>query len=170
MPCDLLIKDARICDGTGAPIYAGSAAVEGGKIIALGKVAGSGRREINAGGSVLAPGFIDIHTHYDAQISWDPLLTCSSWHGVTSLLMGNCGVGVAPVRPKEQSTMAWDLVNVEALPHEVLMNGVNWEWESFPEYMDAIARHGTGLNTGFLVPLSALSFYVMGEPAAQRAA
>jgi N-acyl-D-amino-acid deacylase len=170
MSYDLLIKDARICDGTGAPLYSGAVAVENGRIAAVGEVSGSARREINAGGLVVAPGFVDIHTHYDAQISWDPLLTCSSWHGVTSLLMGNCGVGVAPVRPKEQSTMAWDLVNVEALPHEVLMNGVNWEWESFPEYMDAIGRHGAALNTGFLVPLSALRFYVFGEAASERAA
>ena len=170
MSYDLLIKDARICDGTGAPVYSGAVAVEDGRIAGVGEVSGSARREINAGGLVVAPGFVDIHTHYDAQISWDPLLTCSSWHGVTSLLMGNCGVGVAPVRPKEQSTMAWDLVNVEALPHEVLMNGVNWEWESFPEYMDAIGRHGMGLNAGFLVPLSALRFYVIGEAAAERAA
>lgn len=170
MSYDLLIRDARICDGTGAPVYSGAVAVENGRIAAVGEVSGSARREINAGGLVVAPGFVDIHTHYDAQISWDPLLTCSSWHGVTSLLMGNCGVGVAPVRPREQSTMAWDLVNVEALPHEVLMNGVNWEWESFPEYMDAIGRHGIGLNTGFLVPLSALRFYVIGEAAAERAA
>jgi N-acyl-D-aspartate/D-glutamate deacylase len=170
MSYDLLIKDAQICDGTGAPVYSGAVAVDNGKIAAVGEVSGSARQEINVGGLVVAPGFVDIHTHYDAQISWDPLLTCSSWHGVTSLLMGNCGVGVAPVRPREQPTMAWDLVNVEALPHEVLMNGVNWEWESFPEYMDAIARHGTGLNTGFLVPLSALRFYVIGEAAAERAA
>jgi len=170
MSYDLLIKDARICDGTGAPTYPGSLAVENGKIAAVGEVAGSARREINAGGLIVAPGFIDIHTHYDAQISWDPLLTCSSWHGVTSLLMGNCGVGVAPVRPREQSTMAWDLVNVEALPHDVLMNGVNWEWESFPEYMAAIERHGIALNTSFLVPLSALRFYVIGDEASERAA
>jgi N-acyl-D-aspartate/D-glutamate deacylase len=170
MSYDLLIKDARICDGTGAPIYPGAIAVEGGRIAAVGDASGTARREINAGGLVVAPGFVDIHTHYDAQISWDPLLTCSSWHGVTSLLMGNCGVGVAPVRPREQSTMAWDLVNVEALPHDVLMNGVAWEWESFPEYMAAIERRGAALNTGFLVPLSALRFYVIGDEAAQRAA
>jgi len=93
MAYDLLIKDAQICDGTGAPIYSGSLAVEDGKIAALGEISGIARRELNARGSVLAPGFIDIHTHYDAQVSWDPLLTCSSWHGITSLLMGNCGVG-----------------------------------------------------------------------------
>ncbi len=171
MPYDLLIKDARICDGTGAPPYAGAVAVENGKIVSAGAgVSGSARREIDAGGLVVAPGFIDIHTHYDAQVSWDRLLTCSSWHGVTSLLMGNCGVGVAPVRPREKSTMAWDLVNVEALPHDVLMKGVSWEWESFPEYMAAIERGGIALNTGFLVPLSALRFYVIGDEAAERAA
>jgi N-acyl-D-amino-acid deacylase len=170
MAYDLLIKDAQICDGTGAPIYSGSLAVEGGKIVELGNVSGIARRQLNGRGLVVAPGFIDIHTHYDAQVSWDPLLTCSSWHGITSLLMGNCGVGVAPVHPRERSTMAWDLVNVEALPHEVLMNGVSWEWESFPEYMRAVERRGIALNTCFLVPLSALRFYVIGEEAAERAA
>jgi N-acyl-D-amino-acid deacylase len=170
MPYDLLIKDVRICDGTGAPIRGGAIAIENGAIVAAGDVTGAARREINGGGLVAAPGFIDIHTHYDAQISWDRLLTCSSWHGVTSLLMGNCGVGVAPVRARAKSTMAWDLVNVEALPHEVLMNGVSWEWESFPEYMAAIERNGIALNTGFLVPLSALRFYVLGDEAAERAA
>ena len=100
MAYDLLVKNAQICDGTGAPIYLGSLAVDKGKIAALGNVAGIAHRELDAHGSVLAPGFIDIHTHYDAQVSWDPLLTCSSWHGITSVLMGNCGVGVAPVRPQ----------------------------------------------------------------------
>ena len=119
---------------------------------------------------MLAPGFIDIHTHYDAQISWDPLLTSSCWHGVTTVLMGNCGVGVAPCRPTERGVMAWDLVNVEAMPYDVLLNGVSWEWESFPQYMAAIERRGMGLNAGFLVPLSALRFYVMGEAASERAA
>jgi len=170
MAYDLLIKNARICDGTGGPIHSGGVAVENGKITAVGEVSGHAHREIDADGLVVAPGFIDIHTHYDAQISWDPLLTCSSWHGVTSLLMGNCGVGVAPCRPKANSAMAWDLVNVEALPHDVLMNGVAWDWESFPEYMAAIERRGAALNTAFLVPLSALRFYVIGDEAAERAA
>jgi N-acyl-D-amino-acid deacylase len=170
MAYDLLIKDAQICDGTGAPVYPGSLAVDNGKIAALGSISGTAHRELSARGLILAPGFIDIHTHYDAQISWDPLLTCSSWHGITSLLMGNCGVGVAPVRPRERSTMAWDLVNVEALPHEVLMNGVSWEWEGFPEYMRAVERRGVALNTCFLVPLSALRFYVIGDEASEREA
>lgn len=170
MAYDLLIKNAQICDGAGTPVYGGGLAVSDGKIVEVGTVSGSARREINADGLVLAPGFIDIHTHYDAQVSWDPLLTSSCWHGVTSVLMGNCGVGVAPCRPAEREIMAWDLVNVEAMPYDVLMNGVSWEWESFPEYMAAIARRGIGINAGFLVPLSALRFYVMGEAASERAA
>src|SRR5262245_3694003 len=170
MAYDLLIKNARICDGSGVPAYSGAVAISGGKLAAVGKVTGTARREINADGLVLAPGFIDIHTHYDAQISWDPLLTSSCWHGVTTVLMGNCGVGVAPCRPAERTVMAWDLVNVEAMPYDVLLNGVSWEWESFPEYMAAIGRRGIGLNAGFLVPLSALRFYVMGEAASERAA
>jgi N-acyl-D-amino-acid deacylase len=170
MAYDLLIKNARIVDGTGAPAYSGALAVQGGKIAAIGDASGAARREINGDGLILAPGFVDIHTHYDAQISWDRLLTCSSWHGVTSLLMGNCGVGVAPVHSAQKSTMAWDLVNVEALPHSVLMNGVSWDWETFPEYMNAIERNGIALNVSFLVPLSALRFYVLGDEAAERAA
>src|SRR5712691_9554565 len=170
MAYDLLIKNARIVDGTGAPAYSGALAVEGGKIAAVGEASGVAHREINGDGLVLAPGFVDIHTHYDAQISWDRLLTCSSWHGVTSLLMGICGVGVAPVHSAQKSTMAWDLVNVEALPHSVLMNGVSWDWETFPEYMNAIERNGIALNVSFLVPLSALRFYVLGDEAAERAA
>ena len=170
MAYDLLVKNARICDGTGAPAYGGSVAITEGQITAVGQVFGTARREINADGLVLAPGFIDIHTHYDAQISWDPLLTSSCWHGVTTVLMGNCGVGVAPCRPTERGVMAWDLVNVEAMPYDVLLNGVSWEWESFPQYMAAIERRGMGLNAGFLVPLSALRFYVMGEAASERAA
>ena len=170
MAHDLLIKNAKICDGTGAPAYDGSVALTAGKITAVGEVTGAARQEINADGLVLAPGFIDIHTHYDAQISWDPLLTSSCWHGVTTVLMGNCGVGVAPCRPTERGVMAWDLVNVEAMPYDVLLNGVSWEWESFPQYMAAIERRGMGLNAGFLVPLSALRFYVMGEAASERAA
>jgi N-acyl-D-amino-acid deacylase len=170
MAYDLLIRNATICDGTGAPVRRGALAVQGGKIAAVGEAGGSARREIDARGAVLAPGFLDIHTHYDAQISWDPLLTSSCWHGVTTLLMGNCGVGVAPCRPGQQSTMAWDLVNVEALPHDVLMRGVAWDWESFPQYMAAVERCGIALNVGFLVPLSALRYYVIGEEAAERAA
>jgi N-acyl-D-aspartate/D-glutamate deacylase len=170
MSYDLVIKNANIVDGSGAEAQRGSVAVAGGKIVALEKAHSGGKREIDARGLTLAPGFIDIHTHFDAQISWDPLLTPTCWHGVTSVLMGNCGVGVAPCRPSERSVMAWDLVNVEAMPHDVLLNGVSWEWESFPQYVGAIRRHGAALNIAMMVPLSALRFYVMGEAAGERTA
>ncbi len=170
MAYDLLIKNARICDGTGAPIVDGSVAVERGKIVAVGDISGPAQREIDAEGLVVSPGFVDIHTHYDAQIAWDPLLTCSCWHGVTTVLMGNCGVGVAPCKPTQADVIAWDLVNVEAVPYEVLMDGVSWSWESFPDYMNAVVQPGVALNTAFLVPLSALRFYVMGDAATERGA
>lgn len=171
MSYDLLVKNAKICDGTGAPIFQGSVGVRAGKIVAVGEASESATRTINGDGLVLAPGFIDIHTHYDAQISWDPLLTCSCWHGVTSVLMGNCGVGVAPCRPQEKDIVSWDLVNVEAMPQDVLLNGVAWdEWESFPQYMAAIEKRGVGLNVGFLVPLSSFRYYVMGSEASEREA
>ena len=170
MAYDLLIKNARICDGSGAPIAHGSVAVEDGTIVAVGEVSGTAHREIDAAGLVLAPGFVDIHTHYDAQIAWDRLLTCSCWHGVTTVLMGNCGVGVAPCKPGQTEVIAWDLVNVEAVPYEVLMEGVSWAWESFPDYMRAVTTPQVALNTAFLVPLSALRFYVMGDAATERGA
>ena len=170
MSYDLVIKNAQICDGTSAPARGGSVGIAEGRIVAIDRALSGGKREINADGLTLAPGFIDIHTHYDAQISWDPLLTSSCWHGVTSVLMGNCGVGVAPCRSSERSVMAWDLVNVEAMPYDVLLNGVSWEWETFPEYINAVSRRGVALNFGFLVPLSALRFFVMGDQAATRAA
>lgn len=170
MAYDLLIQDTKICDGTGAPAYYGSLAVEGGKIAAVGDVSGSAKRKINGRDLVVSPGFIDPHTHYDAQICWDPLLTSSCWHGVTTVLMGNCGVGVAPCRPSQKEIVAWDLVNVEAIPYDALMKGMSWEWESFGDYMGSIARRGIALNAAFLVPLSALRFYVIGDAASERAA
>ena len=168
---DLLIQDAQICDGTGADLFYGAVGVKDGVIIDVGPVSGTAAQTINADGCVVAPGFIDIHTHYDAQVSWDPLLTCSGWHGVTSVLMGNCGVGVAPCRPQEKDIVSWDLVNVEAMPHDVLLNGVRWdEWESFPQYMQTTAQRGTALNVGFLVPLSSFRYFVMGAEASEREA
>ena len=170
MSYDMLITNARICDGTGAPAFDGALAIKDGKIVGLGDVSGEASRQIDAQGLVLAPGFIDHHTHYDAQISWDPLLTSSCWHGITSVVMGNCGVGVAPCRTDERGIVAWDLVNVEAMPYEVLLNGVSWAWESFPEYLAAMKKRPLAINTGFLVPLSALRFFVLGGDAPERAA
>jgi N-acyl-D-amino-acid deacylase len=170
MPYDILIENTKICDGSGAPAYVGSVAIESGKIAALGDAGGSARRKLDGRDLVVAPGFIDPHTHYDAQICWDPLLTSSCWHGITTVLMGNCGVGVAPCRPADKEVVAWDLVNVEALPYEVLIRGASWEWESFGDYLASITRRGIALNAAFLVPLSALRFYVIGEEASERAA
>jgi N-acyl-D-amino-acid deacylase len=170
MTYDMLIENARICDGSGAPVYAGSVAIESGKIAEVGEIKGGARRKLNGRDLIVAPGFIDPHTHYDAQICWDPLLTSSCWHGITTVLMGNCGVGVAPCRPHDKDIVAWDLVNVEALPYEVLIKGASWEWESFGDYLAWIARRGIAMNAAFLVPLSALRFYVIGEEASDRAA
>jgi N-acyl-D-amino-acid deacylase len=170
MAYDIVIENAKICDGSGASAYTGSVAIEAGKIAAVGEVSGTAHRKINGQDLVVAPGFIDPHTHYDAQICWDPLLTSSCWHGITTVLMGNCGVGVAPCRPADKEIVAWDLVNVEALPYEVLIRGASWEWESFGDYLASIARRGIALNAAFLVPLSALRFYVIGEQGSERAA
>lgn len=170
MAYDLLIEHAKICDGSGAGAYDGSVAIASGRIAAVGDISGNARRTISGRDLVVAPGFIDPHTHYDAQICWDPLLTSSCWHGITTVLMGNCGVGVAPCRPADRAVVAWDLVNVEALPYEVLIQGASWEGESFGDYLASVARRGIVLNAGFLVPLSALRFYVIGEQASERAA
>jgi len=170
MNCDLVINNAMIYDGSGSAARFGSVGTVDGRIAAIDRAILHGKREIDASGLALAPGFIDIHTHFDAQISWDPLFTPSCWHGVTTVLMGNCGVGVAPCHASERPVMAWDLVNVEAMSHDLLLNGVAWEWESFPQYVAAIRRRGIALNAAMMVPLSALRFYVMGEASTQRAA
>jgi N-acyl-D-aspartate/D-glutamate deacylase len=170
MSYDIVIRNGTVVDGTGGAAYRGDVAIAGGKIAAIGKVREGAARIIDASDLVVAPGFIDPHTHYDGQICWDPLVTCSSWHGVTTVIMGNCGVGLAPCRPAVREVATWDLVNVEAIPFEVLAKGVTWEWESFPEYMDAAARRGSGLNLAFLAPLTPFRHYVLGEESMERAA
>jgi N-acyl-D-aspartate/D-glutamate deacylase len=168
---DLVIDGARIVDGTGAPARHGNIAVEGGRITAVDVARGEAARErIDAQGLVLAPGFIDPHTHYDAQLAWDPLVTCSSWHGVTTVVTGNCGVGVAPVRPDAREILMNDLVNVEAIPLDVMRRGIEWRWESFPEYMDALDGMHLGINVAPLVPLTPLRHFVMGEASFDRPA
>src|SRR5512143_271428 len=146
---DIIIRGGTIVDGTGSPACRGDVAIDGGVIAATGRPDGGPRRVIAAAGLIVSPAFIDPHTHYDAQICWDPLITCSSWHGVTSVIMGNCGVGLAPCKPAERDVAMWNLVHVEAIPYEVLSRGLTWDWESFPEYMDAAARRGLGINVGF---------------------
>ena len=167
---DLLIKNGALVDGTGAPTRRADVGIAGGRIAAVGKVSESAKRTIDASDLVVAPGFIDPHTHYDAQICWDGALTPSSWHGVTSVVMGNCGVGIAPCRPAAREIAMRDLVNVEAIPFEVLNAGITWDWETFPQYMDAAARRKPALNLAFLAPLTPLRHYVMGEASLERAA
>jgi N-acyl-D-amino-acid deacylase len=170
MAYDLLIKNGTIVDGTGAPRFQGDVAIANGKIAEVGKVKDGATRVIDADGLVVAPGFIDPHTHYDAQIWWDDLVTCSSWHGITTTIMGNCGVGIAPCKPEMREVAAWDLVNVEGIPFDVLKRGIDWKWETFPEYIDAAAHHKLGINVGFLAPLTPFRHYVMGEESMERAA
>jgi N-acyl-D-aspartate/D-glutamate deacylase len=168
---DLLIKNARIVDGTGGPSFMGDLGVQGGVIRSVGRANGAtAGRVIDADGLALAPGFVDPHTHYDAQIAWDPMVTCSPWHGVTTVIMGNCGVGVAPVKPTTREILMQDLVNVEAIPYDVMKAGIDWQWESYGEYLDAIDRRGLGINVAGLVAFTPLRHYVMGEASFERAA
>jgi N-acyl-D-aspartate/D-glutamate deacylase len=166
MSCDILIRNGTVIDGTGAAARRADVGITAGKIVPPGPA----KRTIDADGLVVAPGFIDPHTHYDAQICWDGATTPSSWHGVTSVVMGNCGVGIAPCKPQAREIAMRDLVNVEAIPFEVLDAGITWDWESFPQYMDAAARRKPSLNLGFLAPLTPFRHYVMGEASMERAA
>jgi N-acyl-D-aspartate/D-glutamate deacylase len=168
--CDLLIRNGTLVDGTGALARRADVAIVAGKIAEVGKISGSAAQTIDADGLVVAPGFIDPHTHYDAQICWDGAVTPSSWHGVTSVVMGNCGVGIAPCKPEAREVAMRDLVNVEAIPFEVLNAGITWDWESFPQYMDAAAKRKPSLNLGFMAPLTPFRHYVMGEASMERAA
>ncbi len=170
MTFDLLIKNGTIVDGSGAPRQHGDVGVIDGKIAAIGKLTDSASRVIDASDCVVAPGFIDPHTHYDAQICWDAAVTPSPWHGVTSVVMGNCGVGIAPCRPEQREIAMRDLVNVEAIPFEVLDRGITWDWETFPQFMDAAEQRRSALNLGFLAPLTPFRHYVMGEASMERAA
>jgi N-acyl-D-aspartate/D-glutamate deacylase len=170
MAYDLLIKNGTVVDGTGGPSRRADVAIAGGRIVEIGKVTEGAKKVIDASDLVVAPGFIDPHTHYDAQICWDPYITSSSWHGVTSVIMGNCGVGIAPCREAVREIAAWDLVNVEGIPFEVLGKGIKWEWETFPQYLDAAQRRGSGINLGFMAPLTPFRHFVMGEESMERAA
>jgi len=170
MALDLIIRGGTVVDGTGAPGYQADVAVAQGRIVEIGKVREGAGRIIDGSGLIVSPGFIDPHTHYDAQICWDPLITCSSWHGVTTVVMGNCGVGLAPCKPAERDVAAWNLVHVEAIPYDVLNRGITWDWETFPQYMDAAQRRGLGINVGFLAALSPFRHWAMGEEAMTRAA
>jgi N-acyl-D-aspartate/D-glutamate deacylase len=170
MDYDLIISHGTIVDGTGAPRFEGDLGIADGKIKAIGQVRGRAREVIDAKGLVVVPGFVDPHTHYDAQICWDPLLTCSSEHGVTSVVIGNCGVGIAPCLPEAREVVTRDLVTVEGIPFDVLKTGITWDWVSFPQYMQAAQSRGLGINVGFLVALTPLRHFVLGEESSERAA
>jgi N-acyl-D-aspartate/D-glutamate deacylase len=170
MDYDTLVRGGSVVDGTGAPARRADIAIKDGKLAAVGDPAGTATRTIDAAGLVVAPGFIDPHTHYDAQICWDGATTPSSWHGVTTVVMGNCGVGIAPCKPAAREIAMRDLVNVEAIPFEVLDAGITWDWETFPQYLDAAAKRKSALNLAFMAPLTPFRHYVMGEASMERAA
>ncbi|HKV55966.1 MAG TPA: amidohydrolase family protein [Candidatus Binataceae bacterium] len=160
---DLVIRNATIVDGTGASARGGDIAIDAGKIVRVEGKAGAGREEIDANGLIAAPGWVDIHTHYDGQAAWDPYLTPSSWNGVTTVVMGNCGVGFAPVRPGKEGYLISLMDAVEDIPSTTLAAGIHFEWESFGQYLDAMSRIKRAIDVGAHVPHCAIRPYVMGE-------
>ena len=167
---DLVLRGGTLVDGTGAPARAGDLAIDGGRISQVGGTAGAARREVDAAGLLVTPGWVDVHTHYDGQVTWDPYLTPSSWHGVTTVVMGNCGVGFAPARPDRHQWLIGLMEGVEDIPGTALAEGIDWQWESFPEYLDAIDRMRRAIDVAAQVPHGAVRAYVMGERGAKNEA
>ena len=165
---DLVIRNGVVVDGTGSPPFVADVEVTGGRISAVGDVAGPATREIDAEGRVVTPGFIDIHTHFDGQLTWDPVVAPSSLHGVTTIGVGNCGVGFAPARPDRHDWLIGLLEGVEDIPGAALSEGLTWEWETFPEYLDALDRMPRTVDVGAHVPHAALRTYVMGDRGAEH--
>ena len=160
---DLVVRGGTIVDGTGIPRYKADLAVKDGRVARIsGKIAAGGAREINAAGCIVAPGAVDLHTHYDAQLNWDPYASLSGWFGVTSLTIGQCGFGFAPTRPEDRELNMRMMNRIEAIPLESMRIGMRWDWETFPEYMDSLDRQGLGVNVGALFPFSPMRGYVMG--------
>jgi len=170
MAHDIVIRGGQIVDGSGREAFSGDVAIDGGLITEMGKVSGSARREINADGLHVTPGFVDIHTHLDAQIGWDPSCTPVSWHGVTTALLGNCGVTFAPCRPGDKELLAGMMEAVEDIPRQAILGGLPWDWEGYGGYLDSIERIRPGINVAGLVGHSAVRFYVMGERAVEEQA
>jgi N-acyl-D-aspartate/D-glutamate deacylase len=162
---DTVIRGGTIVDGNGEAPYAGDIAIEGGKIVEVGGKAGPGTREIDADGLLVAPGWVDVHTHYDGQATWDPILAPSSWHGVTTTVFGNCGVGFAPVKPEHHRELIDLMEAIEEIPGTALEEGVTYDWESFPEFLDALARQPRTIDVGAQLGHLPLRVYVMGERA-----
>src|SRR5271169_7023960 len=162
---DLIIRNGTIVDGSGMPRYRADVGIEGNKIAAIGKIRANARETIDADGQVVAPGLIDAHTHMDAQIFWDALGTCSCWHGVTSVVMGNCGFSLAPCAEKDKLRVIRNLERAEDISPQAMQAGIKWSWETFPQYLDAVERTPKGINYAPYVGHSALRTYVMGERA-----
>jgi N-acyl-D-amino-acid deacylase len=167
---DLIIRNGTVIDGSGMARYRADVAISGGRIAAIGKIRERARQEIDAEGHVVTPGIIDGHTHMDAQVFWDPIGTCSCWHGVTSVVMGNCGFSLAPCGEKDKQLVMRNLERAEDIAPEAMEAGINWTWESFPEYLDAVERTPKGINYAAYIGHSALRTYVMGERAFSREA
>jgi N-acyl-D-amino-acid deacylase len=163
MGLDLLIKNGTVVDGSGMPRYRADVGIKGGQIVEIGRVRAPVERTIDADGLIVAPGFIDGHTHMDAQVAWDPLGSCSCWHGVTSVVMGNCGFALAPCKAEDREWFARCLTAVEDIPTEAMMAGIDWTWETFPEYLATVERLPKAINYGMYIGHSALRMYAMGR-------
>ena len=163
MTIDLVIRSGSIVDGTGSPAFTADIAVEGDRIVEVGKVGSKGKREIDADGQIVTPGFVDIHTHLDAQLAWDPIASPSCWHGVTSVVLGNCGVTFAPVSKNGATVLAEMMESVEDIPAESILNGLSWNWSSYGEYLEEIAALPKGVNVGGMVGHCAVRLAAMGE-------
>jgi N-acyl-D-amino-acid deacylase len=165
---DIVIRGGNIVDGTGVPASAGDVAIDGDRIVQVGGKAGPGRREVKADGRLVTPGWVDVHTHYDGQATWDPVLAPSSWHGATTIVFGNCGVGFAPARRQHQQALIDLMEGVEDIPGIVLSEGLKWDWESFPDYLDALSRLPRTIDIAAQIAHHPLRVYVMGDRAIAR--
>jgi N-acyl-D-amino-acid deacylase len=160
---DLVIRGGTVIDGSGAPRFNGDIAIDGGRLSQVGGSAGAARRVIAAEGALVTPGWVDVHTHYDGQVTWDPYITPSSWHGVTTAVMGNCGVGFAPVKPERRDWLIGLMEGVEDIPGAALAEGIDWQWETFAQYLDVLDTKPLAVDVGTQVPHGALRVYAMGE-------